>query len=97
MPERLAKPSKTASFKEYMEYYLERKNWSQNKLAIAARLNQSQVNKIINGTVYTVAGWHIGVSVPGTATKSWRKQGFISEDGTGILPASTLHQTYQEV
>ncbi|MBQ7923388.1 MAG: helix-turn-helix transcriptional regulator [Clostridia bacterium] len=44
----LRKPSKTASFKEYIEYYMSRKNWSQSQLASRARLNQSQINKIIN-------------------------------------------------
>lgn len=49
------KPSKTASFKEYMEYYLKRKGWSQSRLAGCARLNQSQLNKIINERVNNVS------------------------------------------
>ena len=48
------KPSKKASFREYMEYYLSRKKWSQNRLSICARLEQSRVNKIINGAIYNI-------------------------------------------
>ena len=44
----LPKPSKTASFKEYIEYYMSRKNWSQSQLSVCARLNQPYLNKIIN-------------------------------------------------
>lgn len=32
---------------------MSRKNWSQSQLAICARLNQSYVNKIINGKLYS--------------------------------------------
>lgn len=46
------RPGPSASFKEYMAYYLKRKNWSQSKLAVCARLNQSHVNKIINERIY---------------------------------------------
>ena len=45
---KLKKPNKTASFKEYMDYYLNKKGWSQSQLAMAARLNQPYVNKLIN-------------------------------------------------
>lgn len=52
---KLKKPNKTASFKEYMNYYLNKKDWSQSQLAMAARLNQSYVNKLINGKVSDVS------------------------------------------
>lgn len=52
---KLKKPNKTASFKEYMEYYLDKKGWSQSQLAAAARLNQPYVNKLINGKVKDVS------------------------------------------
>ena len=55
VPKKLTKPSKTASFKEYMEYYLQRKDWSQSRLAVCARLNQSQVNKIMNEKVNNIS------------------------------------------
>ncbi len=97
MPERLAKPSKTASFKEYMEYYLERKNWSQNKLAIAARLNQSQVNKIINGTVYTVQVDTLVCLCLALQLNLDESKDLLARTERVFSPASTLHQTYQEV
>ena len=49
---KLTKPCKTASFKEYITYYMQRKGWSQATLASFARLNQSTVNKVINGNNY---------------------------------------------
>ena len=55
VPKKSRKPSKTASFKEYIEYYINRKGWSQSRLAVCARLNQSQVNKIINEKVSNIS------------------------------------------
>ena len=97
MPERLAKPRKTASFKEYMEYYLERKNWSQNKLAIAARLNQSQVNKIINGTVYTVQVDTLVCLCLVLQLNLDESKDLLARAERAFSPASVLHQTYQEL
>ena len=34
-----------------MNYYLKRKNWSQSRLAVCARIPQPQINKIINGKI----------------------------------------------
>ena len=97
MPERLARPSKTASFKEYMEYYLERKNWSQNKLAIAARLNQSQVNKIINGTVYTVQVDTLVCLCLALQLNLDESKDLLARAERAFSPASILHRTYQEL
>ena len=55
VPKKLPKPSKTASFKEYIEYYVKRRGWSQSRLAVCARLNQSQVNKIMNERVNNIS------------------------------------------
>ena len=52
---KLPKPSKTASFKEYIKYYVKRRGWSQSRLAVCARLNQSQVNKIMNERVNNIS------------------------------------------
>lgn len=45
------RPSDTATFEEYLNYYLERRNWSQSRLAACARISQPQINKIINGRI----------------------------------------------
>lgn len=55
VPKKFPKPSKTASFKEYIEYYVKRRGWSQSRLAVCARLNQSQVNKIMNERVNNIS------------------------------------------
>ncbi len=43
------KPCKSAPLGAYINYYLEQKNWSQNKLARCARLEQPRLHKIISG------------------------------------------------
>lgn len=45
----LGKPDHTASFKEMILNYLSRKGWNQEQLANAARINPSELSKIING------------------------------------------------
>lgn len=50
----LGKPDETAPLGAYIKYYQQIKGWSQSKLALCARLNQSHLNKIINGKVYDV-------------------------------------------
>lgn len=48
------RPTDTATFEEYLNYYLERKNWSQSRLAACARISQPQINKIINGKINNI-------------------------------------------
>lgn len=50
----LKKPNKTASFKEYILYYMKRKGWNQADLVQCSRQPQSQISKIINGKVQWV-------------------------------------------
>ena len=80
-----------------MEYYLERKNWSQNKLAIAARLNQSHVNKIINGTVYTVQVELLVCLCLALQLNLDESRDLLARAERAFSPASVLHQTYQEL
>ena len=48
------KPDKTAPFREYLKYYMDRKGWSQSRLSVNARINQPRLNKIINGKVSNI-------------------------------------------
>ena len=48
------RPTDTATFEEYLNYYLERKNWSQSKLAACSRISQPQINRIINGKINNI-------------------------------------------
>jgi len=61
---KLTKPCKTASFKEYITYYMQRKGWSQATLASFARLNQSTVNKVITDQQAVAEGKESGRSIP---------------------------------
>lgn len=97
MPGRLAIPSKTASFKEYIEHYCKRKGWSQNRLSIAARLNQSQVNKIVNGTVYTVQVDTLVCLCLALQLNLSESKDLLARAERAFSPASILHQTYQEL
>lgn len=46
--------SDTASFGLYTDYYARRVGLSQNKLSVCARMSQSRLNKIVNGTIQNV-------------------------------------------
>lgn len=94
---KLKKPNKTASFKEYMDYYLNKKGWSQSQLAIAARLNQSYVNKLINGKVSNVSVevmmcicLSLQLTVPET-------KDLLSRVQRAFSPALELHDYYQKL
>ncbi len=50
----LKRPSKTAPLEDYLNYYIERIGWSQNKLAICSRIAQPQINKIFNRRIYNI-------------------------------------------
>lgn len=94
---KLKKPGKTASFKEYIEYYLNKKGWSQNQLADAARLNQPYVNKLINGKVSDVSiatmmciCLSLQLTVPET-------KDLLSRVQRAFSPALELHDFYQKL
>ena len=93
----MRKPGKTASFKEYMEYYLKRKKWSQNRLAICARLNQSQINKIINGTVYTVQVDILVCICLALQLSLAESKALMARAERAFSPAVPLHTAYQEL
>lgn len=44
----LGKPDPTGSFKEYIKYYRSLRGWSEEDLATAARIKQSELNKVTN-------------------------------------------------
>ena len=91
------KPNKTAPFKEYMEYYLKQKGWSQSQLAEAARLNQPYVNKLINGKVRDVSietMMCICLSLQLTVPQA---KDLLSRVQRAFSPALELHDFYQKL
>lgn len=94
---KLSKPAATASFEEYLKYYARRKGWSQSRLAVCARLNQSHINKIINGNVYNISVdvlTCISLALQLTLEES---KDLLARTERAFSPASDQHQAYQEL
>ena len=94
---KLSKPAATASFEEYLKYYVRRKGWSQSRLAVCARLNQSHINKIINGNVYNISDdvlTCISLALQLTLEES---KDLLARTERAFSPASDQHQAYQEL
>ena len=94
---KLSKPAATASFEEYLKYYARRKDWSQSRLAVCARLNQSHINKIINGNVYNISVdvlTCISLALQLTLEES---KDLLARTERAFSPASDQHQAYQEL
>jgi transcriptional regulator with XRE-family HTH domain len=88
------KPSKTASFKEYIEYYLKRKNWSQSRLAECARLSQSQVNKIVNRNNHNVSVDTLVCICLALQLTVNESKDLLARAERAFSPASELHDAY---
>ena len=94
---KLSKPAVTASFEEYLKYYARRKGWSQSRLAVCARLNQSHINKIINGNVYNISVdvlTCISLALQLTLEES---KDLLARTERAFSPASNQHQAYLEL
>ena len=94
---KLSKPAVTASFEEYLKYYARRKGWSQSRLAVCARLNQSHINKIINGNVYNISVdvlTCISLALQLTLEES---KDLLARTERAFSPASDQHKAYQEL
>ena len=94
---KLSKPAATASFEEYLKYYARRKGWSQSRLAVCARLNQSHINKIINGNVYNISVdvlTCISLALQLTLEES---KDLLARTERAFSPASDQHHAYQEL
>lgn len=94
---KIRKPSKTASFKEYMEYYMNKKGWSQSKLSVCARLNQSHVNKIINGRITNIAIDTLVCLCLALQLNVAESKDLLSRAERAFSPASELHEAYQKL
>ena len=94
---KLIKPCATASFEEYLKYYIRRRGWSQSRLAVCARLNQSHINKIVNGNVYNTSVdvlTCISLALQLTLDES---KDLLARTERAFSPASDQHQAYQEL
>ena len=94
---KLSKPTATSSFEEYLKYYVRRKGWSQSRLAECARLNQSHINKIINGNVFNNSVdvlTCISLALQLTLDES---KDLLARTERAFSPASDQHRAYQEL
>lgn len=94
---KLPKPSKTASFKEYIEYYVKRRGWSQSRLAVCARLNQSQVNKIMNERVNNISVDVLVCLCLALQLTVPESKDLLARAQRAFSPALPLHDAYQKL
>ncbi len=98
MPEsRLKRPDKTASFKEYITYYMQRKNLSQSQLARCALLNQSQVNKIVNERIMNIPVDTLVCLCLALQLSVAEAEDLLSRAERAFSPASAQHRGYLEL
>ena len=94
---KLKKPNKTAPFKEYILYYMNRKGWSQATLAQYSRLSQSNVCKIINGNYErTKMESFVSLFLVLQLTVNESKD-LLSRAERAFSPASELHTVYKDL
>jgi len=92
-----AKPSKTASFNQYLDYYMERVGLSQNKLAVCARINQSRLNKIYNGKIKTVGVDTLVCICLALGLSEAEACDLLARQERAFSPAKPVHQAYLEL
>ena len=94
---KIKKPNKTAPFKEYILYYMNRKGWNQSTLAQYARLSQSNVCKIINGNYErTKIESFVSLFLVLQLTVNESKD-LLSRAERAFSPASELHTVYKDL
>lgn len=80
-----------------MEYYLKRKNWSQSRLAVCARLNQSHVNKITNGRIYRIEVDTLLCICLALQLTPDEAADFMARAERAVSPASPCYEAYREL
>lgn len=93
----LHKPAPDADFKAYMDYYMQRKGWSQQKLADAARLNQPYVSRLINGRISNLQIDTMVCLCLALQLSLQESCDLLSRVERAFSPASALHSAYQEL
>ena len=91
------KPAKSAPFKDYLNYYMDRVGLSQNKLAICARINQSRLNKIYNGTIKNVSVDTLVCICLALGLNEDETHDLLARQERAFSPAEPAHQVYLEL
>ncbi len=80
-----------------MDYYMQRKGWSQQKLADAARLNQPYVSRLINGRINNLQIDTLVCLCLALQLTLQESRDLLSRVERAFSPASALHSAYQEL
>ncbi len=91
------RPSDTATFEEYLNYYLERRNWSQSRLAACARISQPQINKIINGRINNIEIDILICICLALQLSTKESVDLLARASRAISPASICYHAYYEL
>ena len=91
------RPDSNASFGIYLDYYTQRAEISQNRLAACARINQSYLNKIANGKLKNVpiealVNICLALRLSGDEAKD-----LLARKERALSPANPAHQVYTEL
>lgn len=89
--------SSTASFGLYTDYYARRIGLSQNKLSICARMSQSRLNKIVNGTIQNVPVETLVSLCLALRLKENEAIDYLARCERAFSPAKPVHQCYLEL
>lgn len=91
------KPAKSALFKEYLNYYIDRVGLSQSRLAVCARINQSRFNKIYNGTIKNVSVDTLICICLALGLNENETHDLLARQERAFSPAEPAHQAYLEL
>ena len=89
--------TETASFGLYADFYTRRVGLTQNKLAVCARVNQSRLNKIVNGTIKDVPVDVLVNLCLVLGLDQIEAIDFLARKERAFSPANPMHECYLEL
>jgi len=88
---------KTDSFDLYLNYYMQRAGLSENKLSAFSRLNQSTLNKIVNGKMKNVSIPMLVCICLALGLNEAESVDLLSRRERAFSPADDTHRVYREL
>ena len=88
---------KTDSFDLYLNYYMQRVGLSENKLSAFSRLNQSTLNKIVNGKMKNVSIPMLVCICLALGLNEAESVDLLSRRERAFSPADDTHRVYREL
>lgn len=93
----LGKPDPAGSFKEYITYYRSLRGWSEEDLAYAARIKQSELNKVANRIRQNVKVDFLTCVCIALQLNIKQSRDLIARVERAFSPSSKLHAAYIEL